>query len=162
MSDLTSTPSLWLEALIGALDEFALVALGLECDASAPKPAPTNADLSGASVDITAGDVSVRVGFLSTAEGRLAITRAFLAFGPDEESPPEELVQDVIREIINVLAGGVKQRMTDTAPGDFWLGIPHELSGMSATGTAKNLASTELKLGGVPARLVTILEHRVT
>lgn len=65
----------------------------------------------GAYVPILSGDYSLHVGIVSDDEGCASLTRALLGMAPDEDVSQDD-IHDAVGEIANMVAGGVKTKVT--------------------------------------------------
>jgi hypothetical protein len=127
----------WLAAAVLAVEESAptLGFEGLERAAHAAHPA---SDLSGAFVALTSDVTSIQIGLLATADGHASLARTLLALPRDETLGDADKI-DAVRELANVIAGGVKRGMIEQDPG-LRIGLPVFVhGGVESTGSLESL-----------------------
>lgn len=101
----------WQQAAVQVASEIAANVLAFEDGSPPERIATVDAAGQGAYVPILSGDYSVHVGVVSDASGCAALARALLGMAPDEAVAPED-VHDAVGEIANMVAGGVKSKVT--------------------------------------------------
>jgi hypothetical protein len=124
------TPAQWRSAVQGAAVEIATCALsfpgavtqdpvGLECAVS----------MIGAHIPLIGGGQAFDLALVASSDGCQALSRAILCMG-DGPGPPlrDAEVADAVGEIVNMLAGSVKRRMSGQGA-ELELGLPIFLHG---------------------------------
>jgi CheY-specific phosphatase CheX len=101
----------WQQAAVQVASEIATNVLAFEDCLPAERIASVDAAGQGAYVPILSGNYSVHVGVVSDASGCAALARALLGMGPDEALTAAD-VHDAVGEIANMVAGGVKSKVT--------------------------------------------------
>ena len=130
----------WLDAAVAAVEESAptLGFDGLERGRRAHEAGP---DLFGAFVAVTSDVTCIQIGLLATARGHATLARTLLDLA-DEEALGEADKIDAVRELANVIAGGVKRGMIGHDPG-LRIGLP-----VFVHGAVEKTASLELLVQG--------------
>jgi len=147
----------WIEALTDSAGEIASTSLGYgECrvmakesaDPLAPLTAP---DLVGAYISVMSNEHSLNLGLLADAPGCENLAKALLGMDA-QETLPEEDVTDSLRELVNILAGGVKRRMSGRES-TLQLGLPLVVRGQVAVTELMEAARVKMMLGPIDVQL---------
>ncbi len=101
---------------------------------------------------------SMHLGLSATTAGCHALARAFLGLRGREDLTEREVI-DGMSEILNILAGKVKSRMS-TRDGSLKLGLPMFVAGTVGHGEGVERADHEVFLGPVPCRLHVFRQSR--
>lgn len=111
----------WLDAAVAAVEESAptLGFAGLKRGVRGREAGP---ELSGAFVALTSDATCIQVGLLSTARGHTTLARTLLDVVDGEALGDADTI-DAVRELTNVIAGGVKRGMIGRDPG-LRIGLP--------------------------------------
>jgi chemotaxis protein CheX len=109
----------------------------------------------GAYVPILSGDYSLHVGIVSDGAGCANLTRALLGMGPDEDVSLDD-VRDAVGEIANMVAGGVKTRITARGI-PVQIGLPIFIHGHIEGGAATQSMVSQMKFDDVDI-CVTIIK----
>ncbi len=128
----------WLDPAVAAVEESApaLGFAGLVRGVRTPDAGP---DLFGAFVAMTSEVTCIQVGLLATARGHTALARTLLDLTEQEELGDADKI-DAVRELTNVIAGGVKRGMIGNDPG-LRIGLPVFVHGaLEKTGSLELLA----------------------
>jgi len=101
---------------------------------------------------------SMHLGISTTPVGARTLARAFLGLrGPDGLA--ERDIVDSFSEILNILAGKVKSRMS-ARDGTLKLGLPMFVSGSVGHGDGIEKAAADVMLGPVPCQLQVFRQSR--
>ncbi len=115
----------WMKALGEAVSDFALQALNIEVQPDlleAVVDTKTPKDGSSLTLNCT-NEFKITLYFLAAKEHLHTITELLLSLKPGEPLGEED-VDDSVKEIINVLSGGVKSRLSDKFPEEIVLSLP--------------------------------------
>ncbi len=139
----------WIKAMGDATDELAQSYLGFDSGCQVRDALPGMPDrFKGAFVTLLSADLSTQIGIGSNPGGCQSLAQAMI--GEEDEELPDEDVADVMGEIANIVAGGVKKRLADTV-GDLQLGLPFVIDGkIEAAGKAMETA-VDVTIGPVTA-----------
>jgi CheY-specific phosphatase CheX len=149
---MTSTQPLsgWMNATVDAASEFSSTTLGAPLATLETSELPK--DLTGCYVALVGEEGSLQIGLASDSAGCMTLAKAL--FGSDDELPEED-VGDALGEIANIIAGGVKKRMT-TGQVPLALGLPIVMEGHIRLTERQQVAQLDVSLGHVPTRLLLI------
>jgi hypothetical protein len=111
----------WLDAAVAAVEESA-PALGFEGLQRGVRAREAGPDLFGAFVAVTSDVTCIQIGLLATVRGHGTLARTLLDLGDDEVLGDADKI-DAVRELANVIAGGVKRGMICQDPG-LRIGLP--------------------------------------
>jgi len=143
----------WLTSFKDAAGEVARGSLRLGTDAVKRDP---NGAQPGAYISLLSDQHSVHLGLSTSPDGCRAIARGLLGLRPDQPIEDQD-VADGVREVMNIVAGKVKSKMT--AAGALQLGLPMFLAGAAHPADSET-ASTDLQLGTIECRLVVYRTKR--
>jgi hypothetical protein len=122
------TPAQWRAAVEGAATEIATYALSLPGAAvHDPVDAERAISMIGAHIPMIGGGQAFDLGLVASPEGCQALSRAILCMAPGSALRDAE-VADAVGEIVNMLAGSVKRRISGLG-GELELGLPIFLHG---------------------------------
>lgn len=143
----------WIEAAVAAVEESAptLGFSGLERGIRAREAGP---ELFGAFVALTSDVTSIQLGLLATPTGHAALARTLLALGEDEELEDADKV-NAVRELANVIAGGVKRGMIRHDPG-LRIGLPVFVHGALEKSASLEVLVQDWRLSGERIALVIL------
>lgn len=158
MSATTIELSEWLECFRTVLSEFA--PKHLRFDGGDP-PARTSEPSSPATYVAILGDgCSMYLGLSSSMEGCRVLSRALLGMRQRDDISDRE-VGDGMSEILNILAGKVKSRMS-TRDKSLRLGLPMFVMGPVGHGDQTERCTADAKVGPVPCQLLVIRQQRAS
>lgn len=113
----------WTDAVTSAMSEVASASLGCEASTEGVLLA-LQTSLCGSLVALVSGRNVVCVGFSSTPEGCRNLAGAMLGLdGPDLDDLSHADVRDSIGELVNIVAGTVKTKLS-TEDAELTLGLP--------------------------------------
>lgn len=150
------TAQTWTDMLLQATKSFAEEMLGLEdcpIQGSGTDPAEPG---PGAYITLVGDTGSVQMGIISTTQGCKQLAGMLLGMEGEEidELSGADMV-DAYGEIINVVAGIVKQLVNESDP-SFHLGLPIFINGQVCAMEHQNSIVTDLTLDGVPVHLLVL------
>jgi hypothetical protein len=148
----------WLSCLSDVAQDFAANHLRFEAGSSPEPPAPKGAATPSVYVAILGERNSMHLGLSTSTAGCQTLARAFLGLRGREEVTDREVV-DGMSEILNILAGKVKSRMS-TRDGSLKLGLPMFVAGVVGHGDGIEKSSVDVSLGPVPCRLHVFRQNR--
>jgi hypothetical protein len=118
----------WRTAVEGAANEIATYALSFSgAVVQDPVDLERASSMIGAHIPLVGGGQAFDFALVSSADGCLALSRAILCAGPAAALRDAE-VADAVGEIVNMLAGAVKRRLSGHRA-DLELGLPIFLHG---------------------------------
>jgi hypothetical protein len=122
------TVAQWRTAVEGAANEIATYALSFSgAVVQDPVDLARATAMIGAHIPLVGAGLAFDLALVSSAEGCLGLSRAILCAGPTAPLKDTE-VADAVGEIVNMLAGAVKRRMSGHRA-DLELGLPIFLHG---------------------------------
>jgi hypothetical protein len=122
------TPAQWRTAVEGAATEIATYALSFSgAIVHDPVDLSRASSMIGAHIPMIGGGQAFDLALVSSAEGCLGLSRAILCAAPTAVLRDAE-VADAVGEIVNMLAGAVKRRLSGQRA-DLELGLPLFLHG---------------------------------
>ena len=148
--------SVCLDALAESASELAATALGgLPFEALGD-----TADFGGghgAYLGLVAQDEPIQVGILVEGVGCQLLSKSLLGMEPGDEdlSPPD--VSDAMCEIINMIAGGLKRRVSERMT--VTMGLPIFVSGHPLPNQQQTVVARSLKLGDVSACVLLLTQR---
>ena len=147
----------WLDCLSSVVTEYATHHLRFD-DATPPASRAANGPQPAVYVAILGATSCMHLGLATTPEGAQTLTRAFLGVR-GREAVAERDVVDGMSEILNILAGKVKSRMS---PRDksLRLGLPMFVSGAVGHGDGIEKATVDVAMGPVPCQLHVFRQSR--
>jgi len=143
------TLSQWRTAVEGAASEIASYALSFP-DAIVRDPVGLERTVSliGAHIPLVGDGSAYDLALVSSPEGCKALARAILCMAPDAPVRDAE-VADAIGEIVNMLGGGVKRRMSGAGAADLLLGLPIFMHGYIQPTERMTVTCLPTKLGTI-------------
>lgn len=153
MSDAIQT-ELWLEAFVGATKEVAEGFLGLDSELVTQEVGVCQPS-SGAYIAVAGKRSTRHLGLVCDEQGRQILAEAMLCVGDDDDPLDKEDVTDAVGEVMNIIAGGIKQRLLDRDP-SLKLGIPIFVEGRAHSPIHCQGGQAEVLLGQVAAKLVIL------
>jgi CheY-specific phosphatase CheX len=147
----------WIQALTDSAGEIASTSLGYgQCQVKEKESVDsllslTAPNLVGAYISVLSHEHSLNLGLLADASGCENLAKALLGMDA-QETLPEEDVTDSLREIVNILAGGVKRRMSERE-NTLQLGLPLVVRGQVAVTELMEAARVKMMLGPIDVQL---------
>ncbi|MBU0756292.1 MAG: chemotaxis protein CheX [Planctomycetes bacterium] len=155
INDKTQT---WLESMSESMVELAVTTLGMEesairVEGSCDVP-PQNK--SGAYLAMVSIDESIQIGVVSDKAGCKSISGAMLCMEPEElEELSDPDIADTMGEVVNILAGMVKIKMSESRP-NITLGLPIFLDGNIKPNPHQDLGAIKIMVGETETHLVVV------
>jgi len=101
----------------------------------------------GAYLGLVAQDEPVQVGIVVDGGGCQLLSKSLLGMEPSDEDLPPADVSDAMCEIVNIIAGGLKRRVSDRMA--ITMGLPIFVSGHPLPNQQQAVLARTLKLGDV-------------
>jgi len=148
----------WMDALVDAAQELATTSLGFD-GGKVTTTGPSWPDgFSGSIVALVGDEDSLQIGLGATPEHCMQMSRALFGMEPEDEDPEDQDVIDALGEMANVVGGGLKIRMSESA-GAMQLGLPIMLRGEVTPARGAEILSATIRWpNDVAANLLLI--HR--
>jgi hypothetical protein len=111
----------------------------------------------GAYVGLVAQDEPIQVGLLVDAEGCQALSKSLLGMEPSDDDLPLADVSDAMCEIINIVAGGLKRRVSATLR--ISMGLPIFVAGPPLPNQQQDVCARRLRLGAVEVCVLLLTQR---
>lgn len=148
-----------LDALTESAGEVAATVLGgLPCVCEGLTPDAMSGH--GAYLGLVAQEEAIQVGLIAEPAGCQALAKALLGLEPADEDLPPADVSDAMCELINIVAGGLKRRVTGRI--SVTLGLPIFVSGHPLPNAHQNVVAHALVIGEVKVRLILVTQKSHT
>lgn len=148
----------WLDSLTEIAKHYAANHLRFDRNTPPPSPAAPGVARPAVYVSILGERSSMHLGIATTPDGARALARAFLGMRGPEELADRDVV-DGLSEILNILAGKVKSRMT-ARDASLKLGLPMYVSGSVGHGEGTEKLTADVMMGPVPCQLQVFRQSR--
>jgi hypothetical protein len=112
----------------------------------------------GAYVPVLSGDYSLHVGVVSDDKGCASLTRALLGMASDEEVSLDD-IHDAVGEIANMVAGGVKTKVTARGI-PVQIGLPIFIHGHIESGAGTQAIVSQMKFDDVELYITIVKTAR--
>jgi hypothetical protein len=143
----------WVAAMADASTELAL-SLGIDgVEVLGWHDVPPTG-MAGAYLPLLAEDQTLQLALLATPDGCADLCRLLLGLDPSDEVSDAD-VADAVGELVNIGAGGVKQRMQDAA-GGLRLGLPVFINGHVQRTQQLEIALASARFGEVDIHLMAL------
>ena len=110
--------------------------------------------MAGAYIPLLAEDQTLQLALLASPAGCADLSRLLLGMEADEEVSDADIA-DAVGELVNIVAGGVKQRMQQVAPG-VRLGLPVFIHGYVQPTQQLEVSLASARVGAVDAHLMVL------
>ena len=147
----------WMHAMVNSADELATSTLGLDGVVTLSEEMPTQRDLPGSYVALVGDIFNFEYGVAGTWDSFGVLARTLLFMEPEEILEDDDLA-DAINEVINIVAGGVKRRMSDVDPG-LKLGLPAFFNGILHPTSHQEALSSKIEIAGAEIYLM-LFRHK--
>ena len=156
---MTATTTInWMEAMVDAARELGASSLGFETG-EVISTSDTMPDVQAGSCVALAGDEeSLQVGMAASLATCMQLARRFCMLEPEDEDLDQADLSDVLGEIVNVLAGGMKTRIAEQAQ-SMSIGLPLVLYGPIEVPATTEIAVSNLRWEDQDVQL-WLLHHR--
>jgi hypothetical protein len=148
----------WMDVFRGATQEVAKSALRFDGAGPAAPAVKEPGAPYGAFIAIAADSASMHLGLSTTQEGCRALARSLLGMRTAVAITDEE-VGDAVSELMNIIAGKVKSRVSDRDQ-SLRLGLPMFMKGEIQVGGGMERQSAEVQLGPVACQLQVFRRNR--
>ncbi len=149
MSKPSITLAQWRHAVEGAAQEIASYALSFPgAIVQDPVGLERTVSLIGAHIPLVGDSGSYDLALVAAPDDCKALARAILCMAPDAPVRDVE-VADAIGEIVNMLGGGVKRRMSGNGVTDLLLGLPIFMHGYIQPTERMTVICLPTKLGAI-------------
>lgn len=141
----------WLAATVDSAAEFAATTLHgslNQVDVNETIPA----QVTGCFVALVGEDESIQIGIAASAAGCQSLAQALFA---SEEPLDDSDVSDALGEITNIVAGGVKKRVSPKRT-PLAIGLPIVMDGHLRLSERQQLVSADVTIGDVAVRLLIL------
>ncbi|KJF17950.1 chemotaxis protein CheX [Acidithrix ferrooxidans] len=149
--------STWLHAMVNSAEELATSTLGLEGITVINEALPKERDFPGSYVAIVGDSYNFEYGIAGSWDSCAVLARALLFMEPEEELSEDDLA-DAVNEVINIVAGGIKRRMSEIDTG-LKLGLPAFFNGTLHPTSHQEAAASKVDLAGAEVYLM-VFRHR--
>jgi hypothetical protein len=147
--------SLCLDALTESASELTATVLGGLPFEALGQPKEFGAG-HGAYLGLVAQDEPIQVGILVDGTGCQLLSKSLLGMEPTDEDLPQADVSDAMCEIINIIAGGLKRRVSERMP--VTMGLPIFVSGHPLPNQQQSVTARSLKMGDVFACVLLLTQ----
>lgn len=147
----------WLAATVDSAAEFAATTLrGTLGHVESHDAIP--AQVTGCFVALVGEDESIQIGIAASAEGCQSLAQALFA---SDEPLDDADVSDALGEITNIVAGGVKKRVSQKRT-QLAIGLPIVMDGHLRLSERQQLVSADVAIGDVAVRLLILCSRQQT
>ena len=110
--------------------------------------------MAGAYIPLLAEDQTLQLALLASPTGCADLARLLLGMEPDDEVSDADIA-DAVGELVNIVAGGVKQRLQDST-GGLRLGLPVFIHGYVQPTQQLEISLASARIGEVEAHLMAL------
>jgi Chemotaxis phosphatase CheX len=110
----------------------------------------------GAYLGLVADEEPIQVGLLVDPLGCQLLAKSLLGMDPAEEDLPPSDVSDAMCEVVNIVAGGLKRRVSERMR--ITLGLPIFVAGHPLPNQQQEVSARALKLGDVAVKLLVLTQ----
>jgi hypothetical protein len=150
---LGATVSDWVAAMADASTELAL-SLGIDGVELLGWHDVPPTGMAGAYIPMLAEDQTLQLALLASPGGCADLSRLLLGMEAEDEVSDADIA-DAVGELVNIVAGGVKQRMQDAA-GGLRLGLPVFIHGYVQPTQQLEVSLASARFGTVDAHLMAL------
>lgn len=112
----------------------------------------------GAYLGLVAQEEPIQVGILVDGAGCQVLAKALLGMDPGDEDLPPPDVSDAMCEVINIIAGGLKRRVSSKMP--VTLGLPIFVAGHPLPNQQQTVAARQIQIGDVIANVILLTQKQ--
>lgn len=158
---LTTTRSQeWMEGLLRATDGVARTALSIPTGCVRQgEVEKLSLQMSGAYVALLSVDVQMQIGIAAARRDCRRLAGALLMMETDDPELTDAVMADALGEIVNILAGALKQMMDGRYQG-LTLGLPTTIHGHIAPTERQELTVVGVQLGDIQSNLVLLMNKK--
>lgn len=151
MIDTKMAISEWLDATVDAAKETAETMLGYETVTTIEMSDGWPDKLSGSYIPLVSEEYKLQIGLISDSMGCSELAEKLLGMEP----PSKEDIADSVGEIMNMIAGGVKNRVNDRAT-SLKIGFPIYVVGSIHVSDNMEKAIAEVRFDNTKAKIVIL------
>jgi hypothetical protein len=148
----------WVVAMAEASTELAL-SLGIDAVEVLGWHDVPPTGMAGAYIPLLAEDQTLQLALLASPAGCADLSRLLLGMGADDDVSAADIA-DAVGELVNIVAGGVKQRMQDPdgigTGGGLRLGLPVFIHGYVQPTQQLEVSLAAVRIGDVDAHLMVL------
>lgn len=144
----------WLDQLADVAKEVAASTLSTEAFEIRDRTHGIPKELAGSWIAMVGDECSAQVGICSNQSGAKRLAGMMLGMGPDEELD-DEGTADAVCELINVMAGVLKSRVS-AQMAHFKLGIPVFFQGSLSVSGGTEAGSLQVCIDSIPVHLLVL------
>jgi len=145
----------WMDALISAMNELAVTSLGYEEGTLISTESTLKEDFSGSYIALVGNQASLQIGVGATRAGCTQLARDLFALEPEDEDLSEQDEADALGELANVVAGGLKARMSESAS-QMQIGLPLLLHGRIEAPKHSEVSIAMIRWNAAEVRLILL------
>jgi hypothetical protein len=149
----------WMEYFKQATKDVATSALRFDPKAMPAVAAPAPAVLPGAYISLVSEQTSMNLGLATSRDGCQALARGLLGLHSSHGPLSESEVGDAVSEVVNIIAGKVKSRMTERDD-SLRLGFPMFVNGEIQVLGGMEREVADVNVGPVPCQLLVFRRPR--
>lgn len=112
----------------------------------------------GAYLGLVAQEEPIQVGILVDNAGCQVLAKALLGMEPGDEDLPAPDVSDAMCEVINIIAGGLKRRVSGKM--QVTLGLPIFVAGHPLPNQQQMVTARQVKIGDVSANVILLTQKQ--
>ncbi len=147
----------WSDGLVRATDEVAREALSIPAGCRRVGEAEKlSLQMSGAYLALISPEVQMQIGIAAGREDCRRLAGALMMMEADDPELTDSVMADAFGEIVNILAGSLKQVMDSRYRG-LTLGLPTMIHGHISPTDRQDLQVTQVSLGEIEAYLVVLM-----
>lgn len=144
-----------LDALTESASEVAATVLGgMPCVLQGASEGPLSGH--GAYLGLVAQEEPIQVGVLVEPAGCQVLAKSLLGMEPGDEDLPSADVSDAMCEVVNIVAGGLKRRVSGRI--SVTLGLPIFVAGHPLPNAQQHVVAHALMFGEVPVQLILVTQ----
>ena len=146
-----------LDALVAATSEVSQTVLG----GAGCAPVDTEVGFGaghGAYLSLTTSEEPIQVGVVVAPEGCQLLAKALLGMMEEDEDLPSGDVSDAMCEIINMVAGGLKRRVSGELA--VTLGLPIFVAGHPLPNQHQEVSSCSVRIGDTAVKLILLTQDK--
>lgn len=118
----------WIHAEAEAVADFSQEVLGIPVSVNVAPMEWTDKEVCqsfmGAGLELSNNEQMIKILLLSNEEVLIKIAKLMLMITPDEILSQADMM-DAIKEVVNIVSGGIKSRMNERMGGGLLLGLPY-------------------------------------
>ena len=147
-----------MEAYFQTTSEVAVTALQSEngCESiGMAETLPTGC--SGAYIALLSPDIQMQIGIAATGDNCRQLAASLMYMEPDDPELDDSVMTDALGEIVNIIAGALKQKMDDRYSG-LTLGLPMMIHGHIQANDRQQLSIQTIKVGDTESHIVLLMD----